>query len=491
MSHRHLSASALLLALLALPACAEPAVKSEKKDGTESTQPPKKSATAKAGLDANDTDTFKQLSLFADVLEKVRADYVEEVTDEKLIEASINGMLSSLDPHSAFLNNKSFTELKTGTKGEFGGLGLEVTTENSLVRVVSPIDGTPAANAGLQSGDFITHIDGKLVVEMTLQDAVEQMRGAPGSKVTLTIRRGGLGGQPFDVALTRAVIRVQSVRFHPEGEDIGYIRITTFNEQTQIGLNKALDELPKKMGDKLAGYVIDLRNNPGGLLDQAVSVAGTFLPSGSEIVSTRGRHSEDNQSYTSKSGDKINGKPIVVLINTGSASASEIVAGALQDYHRAILVGTKSYGKGSVQTVLPIPGAGAMKLTTALYYTPLGRSIQKLGIQPDITVNVAKLEEIAPMKGVSEADMKGALANPTLKKEKESADKPDAGDDAAEANKETNDKTAKPDDKKEGKDKDVVAKDGDKKPEPYDNQLAHAYDLLRGIALYERKSKKP
>ncbi len=320
---------------------------------------------------------------------------------------------------------------------------------------------------------------------MTLQEAVESMRGAPGSKVTITVRRGGLSGQPFDVTLTRAVIRVQSVRFHPEGEDIGYIRVTTFNEQTQTGLNKALEELNKKMGDKLTGYVVDLRNNPGGLLEQAVSVAGTFLPTGSEIVSTRGRHSEDNQRYKSKSGDKAGGKPIVVLINTGSASASEIVAGALQDYHRAILVGTKSYGKGSVQTVIPIPGAGAMKLTTALYYTPLGRSIQKLGIEPDIIVNAAKLEEVAPPKGISEADMKGALANPNGDKDKKVAPAPTEDKPA-----DKEDKGEKSEDSKDGKDA-KEPKAADKKAEPYDNQLAHAVDLLRGIILYNHKSKLP
>lgn len=476
---RAFSLPLLLILLTALPACAEQPAAG--KGGSDS---PAKSAATVGGksLDSADGETFKQLSLFADVLERVRADYVEEVGDEKLIESSINGMLSSLDPHSAFLNRKSFAELQTGTKGEFGGLGLEVTMENSLVKVVSPIDGTPAANAGLQSGDFITHIDSKLVAEMTLQDAVENMRGTPGSKVTITVRRGGLGGQPFDVTLTRAVIRVQSVRFHPEGEDIGYIRITTFNEQTQTGLNKALEDLNKKMGDKLAGYLIDLRNNPGGLLDQAVSVSSTFLPAGSEIVSTRGRHSEDNQSYKAKGGDKTGGKPIVVLVNTGSASASEIVAGALQDHRRAILVGTKSYGKGSVQTVIPVPGAGAMKLTTALYYTPQGRSIQKMGIEPDIVVNAAKLEEVAPPKGVSEADMKGALANPNGIDKDKKAPQPDEGKPA-----DKDEKSEKPEDAKDAKD----PKASEKKPEPYDNQRAHAVDLLRGIVLYNRKSKLP
>lgn len=482
---RFSTASALFLVLLSLPACAESPTTAPKASPTEKRSAPP-AEKSKDRLDANSTDTFKQLSLFADVLERVRADYVEEVTDEKLIESSINGMLSALDPHSAFLNRKSYAELQTGTKGEFGGLGLEVTMENSLVKVMSPIDGTPAANAGMQPGDFITHIDGKLVAEMTLQEAVEQMRGVPGTKVVLTVRRGGLSGQPFEVPLVRAVIRVQSVRQKTEGEDIGYIRITAFNEQTQVGLNKALEELQKKLGDKLIGYVIDLRNNPGGLLEQAVSVSSTFLPDGVEVVSTRGRHSEDNTSYKAKGGDKTGKKPLVVLINTGSASASEIVAGALQDHGRAIVVGTKSYGKGSVQTVIPVPGAGAMKLTTQLYYTPLGRSIQKLGIEPDITVNAAKLEEVAPPKGVSEADMKGALANPNGSKEdveKKTSPTPSKDEDTVGSEK----KQEKPEDKIEGKNTDKAA---DKKAEPYDNQLVHAYDLLRGIALYDRKNNK-
>lgn len=435
---------------------------------------------APAKTNAEEGDTYKQLSLFADVLERVRADYVDDVTDEKLIETSINGMLTSLDAHSSYLNKKSFVEMQTTTKGEFGGLGLEVTMENGLIKVISPIDGTPAAVAGMQPADLITHIDNKPVLDLTLSEAVDLMRGTPGSKVTLTVRRGGLNGAPFDVAITRAVIRVQSVRFHPEGSDVGYIRITAFNEQTQIGLDKALADLDKTLGDKLIGYVVDLRNNPGGLLDQAVSVSGTFLPAGAEVVSTRGRHERDTQSYTGKSGDKAHAKPIIAIINGGSASAAEIVAGALQDHHRAVVIGTRSFGKGSVQTIIPIPGAGAMRLTTARYYTPSGRSIQKLGIEPDITVQVAKLEEVAQGHGVSEADLKGALPNPNGTAPKK---------DEAEGDKD-----------KDAKDKDKAApKDGDKdapKPEakakePYDNQLARAYDLLRGIALYERKTKQP
>ncbi len=437
--------------------------------------PPKADEAAQSKpQDASEGDTYKQLSLFADVLERVRADYVDDITDEKLIEASINGMLTSLDAHSSYLNRKNFADMQTQTKGEFGGLGLEVTMENGLVKVVSPIDGTPAANAGMQPSDLITHINSKPVLDLNLSEAVDQMRGTPGSKVILTVRRGGLNGVPFDVTITRAIIRVQSVRFRPEGSDIGYVRITAFNEQSQIGLDKALAELDKTMGDKLIGYVLDLRNNPGGLLDQAVSISGTFLPAGVEVVSTRGRHDRDTQNYTAKSGDKARGKPIIAVINGGSASAAEIVAGALQDHRRAVVIGTRSFGKGSVQTIIPIPGAGAMRLTTSRYYTPSGRSIQKLGIEPDIVVNPAKLEEIVPGHGVSEADLKGALPNPNGTAEPKNDPGADAGKD------------------KSGKDggKDSGKPDA-KAAEPYDNQLAHAYDLLRGIALYERKVKQP
>lgn len=434
----------------------------------------------KADKDA--TDTFKQLTLFSDVLERVRADYVDPVTDDKLIEASLNGMLSSLDPHSAYMNKKSFQEMQTQTKGEFGGLGIEVTMENNIVKVISPIDDTPAAKAGIQSGDLITHIDNKPVMEMTLNEAVDHMRGPPGTKLTLTIRRGGLSGQPFDVNLTRAVIHVQSVRWEAK-ENIAYIRITAFNEQTQIGLDKAMSEAEEKIGSKLEGYVIDLRNNPGGLLEQAVSVAGTFLQPGLEVVSTRGRHKEENQSLLAKGGDRAHGKPIVVLINGGSASASEIVSGALQDHKRAVLVGTKSFGKGSVQTIIPVAGGGAMRLTTARYYTPSGRSIQALGIEPDIDVKQAKLEKIDQGPGLREADLKGALQNENAKATDKDADK-------------ANDKSSKDSDNKDGDDdlagkdkdngKDKAAKKGKDDP-GFDYQLARALDLIRGIHIFEGK----
>jgi carboxyl-terminal processing protease len=385
-------------------------------------------------------------------------------------------MLSSLDPHSSYMNKKSFQDMQTQTKGEFGGLGIEVTMENGIVKVVSPIDDTPAAKAGLQPNDLITHIDGKPVTDYTLNEAVDHMRGPPGTKIVLTIRRGGLSGQPFDVALTRAIIRVQSVKWEPKG-DIAYIRITAFNEQTQPDLNKALSDVEDKIGDKLIGYVIDLRNNPGGLLDQAISVSGTFLDSGEEVVSTRGRHKEEDQTFTAKGGDKTHGKPIAILINGGSASASEIVAGALQDHKRAILVGTKSFGKGSVQTIIPVSGGGAMRLTTARYYTPSGRSIQALGIEPDIAVQPAKLEKLAGGPGVHEADLKGALQNDTIKESKDkSADQtpPDTDEDGL---------PPMNSDKTKGK-----GKDGKKDDAPFDYQLARALDLIRGIHVFQTKS---
>lgn len=468
--HRSVSLLALpcLVALLAVTsACVEAAPQPTK---PEAEQP-----------DADATNTFKQLTLFSDVLERVRADYVDQVTDEKLIEAAINGMLTSLDPHSGYLNKKSFQDMQTQTRGEFGGLGIEVTMDNGLIKVVSPIDDTPAAKAGLQPNDLITHLDGKPVTEMTLNEAVDQMRGKPGTKIKLTVRRG-LTAQPFDVTLTRAVIHVKSVRWEAK-QDVAYIRITTFNEQTQPGLDQAITDASKQIGDKLIGYVLDLRNNPGGLLDQAVSVSGTFLPEGKEVVSTRGRHKEDDQSFKAKGGDKARGLPIVVLINGGSASASEIVSGALQDHRRAVILGTKSFGKGSVQTIVPVQGAGAMRLTTARYYTPSGRSIQQLGIEPDITVQPAKLEEIAQAGfGIREADLRGALQNDTIKpandndpKAKEQPDK----------TKEILDQISAPDTSadKAGKDKDKAKDD-----KPYDYQLERGLDLIRGIHLFETKA---
>src|SRR5712691_143486 len=338
---------------------------------------------------ANSADTYKQLNLFGEVFERVRAEYVDEVSDDTLVESAINGMRTSLDPHSNYLNTKNFNDMKVQTRGEFGGLGIEVSMENGLVKVVSPIDDTPAARAGLKPGDLITHLEGEPVQGMTLPEAVDRMRGLVNSDIKLTIRREGR--EPFDVKLTRATIKIQSVRSHLEGDNIGYIRVTTFNEQTDVGLNNAMKNLKQQAGSKLQGVILDLRNNPGGLLDQAVAVSDAFLDKG-EIVSTRGRRSEDAQRYNARQGDIAGGLPMVVLINGGSASASEIVAGALQDHHRAILLGTRSFGKGSVQTIIPLLGHGAMRLTTARYYTPSGRSIQAKGIDPDIVVEAAKIE---------------------------------------------------------------------------------------------------
>jgi carboxyl-terminal processing protease len=394
-------------------------------------------------------DTYKALDLFGEVFARVRADYVTPVGDENLVESAINGMLTSLDPHSNYLNEKDFDDMKVQTRGEFGGLGIEVSMENGLVRVVSPIDDTPAARAGLKPGDLITRLDGQPVLGMTLPQAVEKMRGPINSDIKLTIRRAGRS--PFDVTLTRATIKIQSVRSHLIGDDIGYVRITNFSEQTDVGLNEAVKGLKQQAGDKLRGVVLDLRNNPGGLLDQAVSVANAFLNQG-EIVSTRGRHSDDAQRFDARPGaDVASGLPVVVLINGGSASASEIVAGALQDHHRAVLLGTKSFGKGSVQTIIPLPGHGAMRLTTARYYTPSGRSIQAEGIEPDIIVAEAKIEP-SPASGAAKTTASDATkaAPADGSEDDESVDQSLMGTAA-------------------------------------DYQLARAVDLLRGMSMIDRR----
>ena len=357
--------------------------------------------------DSNRAETYRLLTLFGDVFERVRAEYVEPVNDRDLIENAINGMLTGLDPHSSYMNAKSFRDMQVQTRGEFGGLGLEVTSENGIIRVVSPIDDTPAARAGVKAGDLITMLDGQTVQGLTLNEAVDKMRGPAGSKIQLTIKRDGVN-TPIDLAMQREVIHIQVVRSHLEG-DIGYIRLTSFNEQTDPGLRKAFADLKQKAGGTLRGIVLDLRNNPGGLLDQAVAVSDDFIDQG-EVVSTRSRHSEESQRWNAKNGDITGGLPVVVLINGGSASASEIVAGALQDHHRAVLVGTRSFGKGSVQTVMPLQGNGAMRLTTARYYTPSGRSIQGLGITPDIEVAPSRTEQ--PHFGPErEADLNKALRN--------------------------------------------------------------------------------
>jgi carboxyl-terminal processing protease len=330
-------------------------------------------------------DTYKQLSLFGDVFERVRADYVEKPDDGKLVETAINGMLTGLDPHSSYMDTKSFRDMQVQTRGEFGGLGIEVTMEEGLIKVVAPIDDTPAAKGGVMANDYITHIDDESVQGLTLNQAVDKMRGPVNTKIKIRIVRKGVE-KPVEMTLTRDVIKVLSVRSHSEGDDVGYIRITQFSEQTTEGVKKAIADLTAQDGDNLKGFIVDLRNNPGGLLDQAIGVSDAFLEKG-EIVSTRGRNAEDVQHFNAKPGDLTKGKPVIVLINGGSASASEIVAGAMQDHKRATILGTRSFGKGSVQTIIPLGnGAGALRLTTARYFTPSGRSIQAKGIVPDIEV---------------------------------------------------------------------------------------------------------
>ncbi|WP_416899202.1 MAG: S41 family peptidase [Minwuia sp.] len=358
----------------------------------------------------DDRDVYRLLELFGDALAKIRSNYVEDVDDKKLIEAGINGMLQSLDPHSNFLSPERVKEMEVDIRGEFGGLGIEVTMENGFVKVVTPIDDTPASEAGMQPGDLISHIDGEPVLGLTLTEAVKRMRGAVGTDIQLTVIRGG-EAEPFDVTITRAVIRVRSVRSRVEGK-VAYIRITSFNEQTTTNLRAAMDDLKSELGDSMQGVVLDLRNNPGGLLDQAINVSDAFLNRG-EIVSTRGRSSDDIERYTARPGDIADGMPIVVLINGGSASASEIVAGALKDHKRAILMGTKSFGKGSVQSIIQLQGGNRLKLTTSRYYTPSGTSIQATGIEPDIEVPQAKLEVIDPANRRSEADLRNRLENDT------------------------------------------------------------------------------
>jgi len=365
-------------------------------------------AAAKA---AARSDAYTQLNLFGSVFERIKTSYVEKPDDSKLMEGAINGMISALDPHSRYMNEKGWSDMQETTHGEFGGLGIEVTMEDGLVKVVAPIDDTPAAKAGIMSGDVITQIDDDAIAGLTLDQAVVKMKGAPNTKIRLKIMRKGADA-PVDVAIVREVIRVRPVRWHTEGGDIGYIRITSFNEQTTEGLRKAITEMSKAIPpEKLAGYVVDLRNNPGGLLDQAVSVSSAFMARG-EVVSTRGRTPEETQRFTARGGDLTKGKPLVVLINGGSASASEIVAGALRDHKRATIIGTRSFGKGSVQTIIPL-GAnnGALALTTARYYTPSGKSIQAQGIKPDIEVLQDVPDELKTRADQrSEASMRGHLA---------------------------------------------------------------------------------
>lgn len=399
--------------------------------------------------DKDQPDTFEMLDLFGEVFNRVREDYVEEISDKELIESAIRGMLGSLDPHSAYMDEETFQAMQTHTRGEFGGLGIEVSMDESgLVRVVSPIDDTPADRAGIEAGDLISHLDGDPVKGLTLNEAVEKMRGPVGADIVLTVLREGVA-EPFDVTITRDKIQIQSVRSRME-DDVGYIRITSFSGQTQSGLERAIDKIKQEAGDNLAGYVLDLRNNPGGLLNQGVSVSDTFLERG-EIVSTRGRNPEEIQRFQATPGDLTDGLPIVVLINGGSASASEIVAGALQDQQRAILLGTPTFGKGSVQTITPLSrNNAAIKLTTQRFYTPSGTSIQQLGIKPDITVERARVEVIEGGQRRFERDLDGSLENENGDVENEESASTDTTID--------------------------------------DYQLARALDLVRGISLYRTQS---
>ena len=437
-------------------------------------------------------DTYEMLNLFGEVFERVKEDYVEPVSDQDLIENALNGMLSSLDPHSGYLNEKAFSEMQVQTKGEFGGLGIEVTMDNGLVKVVSPIDDTPAFKAGIKAGDYISHINGEAVMGMTLSDAVEKMRGPVGSKVTLTVLREG-ASEPMDKILARDVIKIKAVKAKLINDDIIYVRLASFSENLGATMKSEIFRLQKQAGKNLKGYVIDLRNNPGGLLDQAVEVSDAFLDSG-EIVSTRGRTADGAKRYNATKGDVTNGKPIVVLINGGTASASEIVSGALQDHHRAVIMGTKSFGKGSVQTVIPLTGYGAMRLTTSRYYTPSGRSIQAEGITPDIEVKQAtKIEYEQVDKFMrNEASLGHHLENPD-DKDKDKDDKKGDVPASQEDNSakimplldKANEKFKKPGDKdktEEPPTPTMTEGDPDK-----DYQLARALDLIRGLNVWNKK----
>ncbi|MCB1427561.1 MAG: S41 family peptidase [Nitratireductor sp.] len=355
------------------------------------------------------SSTYRQLSIFGDIFERVRSQYVTEPDDEKLVETAINGMLSSLDPHSSYLNAKDFSDMRVQTRGEFGGLGIEVTMENELVKVVTPIDDTPASKAGVLAGDMITKIDGEQVRGLTLNDAVEKMRGPVNTPIVLTVVREG-AEQPIDITIIRDVIKVRSVKYRVEGPDVGYLRVSSFTEQTYDNLEQGIKKIREELGDdKVKGYILDLRLNPGGLLDQAVSVSDSFLDRG-EIVSTRGRNPDETRRYSARPGDLTGGKPVIVLINGGSASASEIVAGALQDHKRATILGSRSFGKGSVQTIIPLGANGALRLTTALYYTPSGASIQAKGITPDIDVVQPLPDELkGKVENRGESELRGHI----------------------------------------------------------------------------------
>ena len=420
-------------------------------------------------------DTYKALNLFAEVFERVRQDYVEPVQDDQLIENAISGMLTSLDPHSSYMNAKNYKSMQVEQKGEFGGLGVEVVGDNGFVRIIAPMDDTPGAKAGLKSGDLIIAIDGDPLTNSTLDEAVDKMRGPPNTNIKLKIKREGM--DPFDVSLTRAIIHVAAVRGRIERENIAYIRIPSFlPEHLGTEMEAKFKDLKAQAGGKLGGLVIDLRADPGGLLDQAIAVSDDFLEHG-EIVSTRGRKADDVQRYNAHPGDITNGLPIVVLIDGGTASASEIVAGALQDHHRAVIMGMRSFGKGSVQTIIPLPGAGAMRLTTARYFTPSGRSIQGKGIDPDIVVEPAKIEKIALADRPHESDLKGALKNPNDPAKKPGAAAPAAASAPA---------TEAP--AKDGAPNGAAPDPTAAATPPEDYQLSRALDLLKGVALFNTKA---
>lgn len=435
-------------------------------------------------------DTYKFLSLFGDVFDKVRADYVEKPEEQKLVENAINGMLTSLDPHSSYLDAKGFKDMRTQTEGKFGGLGIEVTQEDGLVKVVTPIDDTPASRAGVMSGDLIGAIDDESVQGMTLNQAVDKMRGQINTPVKLTIYRGK-DKDKIEVKLTRAEIHIKSVRSRKQDDDIGYVRISQFNEETADGLRNAMAKFQQEIpNDKFKGYIIDLRNNPGGLLDQAIALSDAFLDKG-EIVSVKARKSDDVQRWNAKPGDVTNGLPIVVLLNGGSASASEIVAGALQDHRRAIILGTRSFGKGSVQTIMQVTGGGAIRLTTALYFTPSGRSIQKEGIKPDIEVEPAKIENLQARGGFREENLRRSITNPNEKPG--DAAKPDAKADPKaapkpEANKPGDKKDEKPAANQANQATPPTDPDEPPKEQAADYQLLRAADLIRGISLYSGRA---
>ena len=403
--------------------------------------------------DNNRQETYKQLNLFGDVFQRVQEQYVDGVSDKELIESAISGMLQSLDPHSSYLSPESYKDMQVKTKGTFGGLGIEITMEDGFVKVVSPIDDTPAANAGMKSGDLIIGIDGESIKGLTINEAVSKLRGPVNSKVTITVVRDK--EDPFEIEIVRDVIKIRSVK-HEVINEIGYVRLTTFSDTTTSGMEKSINEIRKELGDKFQGLILDLRNNPGGLLNQSISVADSFLDQG-EIVSTQGRKEDDTSRIFAKKGDLIDGKPLIVLINSGSASASEIVAGALKDHGRAIIVGTRSFGKGSVQSIIPLPGNGAMRLTTARYFTPSGISIQAKGIEPDIKVEAGMTEtKKEANQNRREENLRGALD----KKELESNEQKNKKSDASPVEKLLQ-----------------------------DNQISRAVDLIKGIHLFSNKSK--